>query len=57
MLLDGAVALSDLEVVLWDNNRTTAGHEGAGFLAVAVRVISLPQVLVGCTLSEPETTV
>lgn len=57
MLLDGAVALSDLEVVLWDNNRTTAGQVGAGFLAVAVRVISLPQVLVGCTLSEPETTV
>lgn len=54
VLWDGAVALPDLQVVLWDNNGTTASHGAAGLLAVAVRVISLPQILVGCTLSKPE---
>ena len=47
-----AVALPDLQVVLWHNDGATPGHICAGVLAVAMRVISLPQILVGCTLSE-----
>lgn len=47
-----AVALPDLQVVLWHNDGATPGDICAGVLAVAMRVISLPQILVGCTLSK-----
>lgn len=42
----------DLQVVLWDHDRATAGDVCTCVLTVTVRVISLPQVLVGGTLSE-----
>lgn len=47
-----AMALPDLQVVLWYDDRATSGDVCTRVLAVAMRVISLPQVLVGCTLSE-----
>ena len=46
------MALADLQVVLWNNDRATTGDICTGILAVSMRVISLPQVLVGCTLSD-----
>lgn len=46
------VGLPDLQVVLWHDDRATPCDISTGTLAVAMRVISLPQVLVGCTLSE-----
>ena len=45
---------SDLQVLLWNNDRSTSGHICTGALAVSVRVISAPQVLVGRTLSAAE---
>lgn len=46
------MAPPDLQVVLWHDDGAAAGDVCAGVLAVPMRVISLPQVLVGCTLSE-----
>lgn len=45
-------SLPDLQVVLWHYDGATPCDICTGVLAVAMRVISLPQVLVGCTLSE-----
>lgn len=50
--LSSAVTPPHLKVVLRHDDGTTAGHVCAGVLAVAMRVTSLPQVMVGCTLSE-----
>lgn len=50
--LSSAVTPPHLKVVLRHNDGTTAGHVCAGALAVAMRVTSLPQVMVGRTLSE-----
>ena len=47
-----AVALPDLQVVLRHDDGAAPGDSCTGVLAVAMRVISLPQVLVGCTLSD-----
>ncbi len=41
-----------LQVVLWHDDRAAPRDVCTGVLAVTMRVISLPQVLVGCTLSE-----
>lgn len=45
------MALPDLQVVLWHNDRAAPRHLSTGVLAVAVGVVPLPQVLVGGTLS------
>lgn len=44
-----SAAWSDLKVVMWYDDGATAGDVCTGFLAVSMRVISLPHVLVGCT--------
>lgn len=47
-----AMALADLQVMLWNNDRAAPGDICTGVLAVAMRVIFLSHVLVGCTLSD-----